>query len=84
MEDEQRQQAIETIKALFSPDAEDQATATFGHCIINRARREVGNWRREPTEVLVRAAELCRETEEELRTMRAKGASWLPKSLRDF
>ena len=54
-----REHAIETILALYPADAEYTDTAKIGQELLERAKREVAGWRTEPTEVLIRYAQLC-------------------------
>lgn len=64
-----REQAIAEIEGLFPADSQYQDTAEVGQRLLEQAKREVHGWRTEPTEVLVRYAELCM-TEENRQTQR--------------
>ena len=60
MEDEKRRAlAISQIEGLFPTDSQYAETTTIGERLLAQAKREVQGWRNEPTEVLVRYAELC-------------------------
>lgn len=54
-----REQAIQHIENLFPPDSIYADTAEAGQKLLDQAKRDVAAWRQEPTEVLVRFAELC-------------------------
>ena len=58
-----RDQAIDTIKALYPADSEYPDTAEIGQKILEQAKREVAGWQTEPTEVLIRYAQLCIQEE---------------------
>ena len=58
-----REKAIETIEMLYPADCEYLDTAEIGQKLLEQAKQEVVGWRTEPTEVLVRYAELCRQKE---------------------
>ena len=60
-EDEIRRKAIDTIEALYPPDS--PYDPTIGQELLEQARRDCSNWRKEPTPILVRLAQLCREYE---------------------
>lgn len=61
-DDEARERAIRIIEALYPPDS--PYDPTIGQELLEQARRECNDWRDEPTPVLVRYAQLCREFEE--------------------
>ena len=52
-----REQAIQMIEGLFPADS--PYNPEFGQKLLDQAKREVSGWRTEPTEVLLRYAELC-------------------------
>jgi len=54
-----REEAIQHIDALFPPDAPYPKTAEKGQELLSQAKRDVAAWKQEPTEVLVRFAQLC-------------------------
>lgn len=54
-----RQQAIDTIEGLYPTDSQYSETTTIGKRLLQQAKGELNNWRNEPTEVLIRYAELC-------------------------
>lgn len=54
-----REEAIIQIEALYPPDSEYPETAEVGKGIMEKAKSDVHGWRCEPTEVLIRAAQLC-------------------------
>ncbi len=54
-----REEAIKAIDFLFPADSEYPASAKLGQELLEQAKREVVGWRTEPTEVLIRYAELC-------------------------
>lgn len=54
-----REQAIAEIEGLFPADSQYEEGAKVGQRLLEQAKREVAGWRTEPTEVLVRYAELC-------------------------
>jgi len=56
-----RDDAISTIEQLYPADSE--LDPTIGLELLAQAKREVAGWRTEPTEVLVRYAQLCIEKE---------------------
>jgi len=58
-----RKKAIETIEALFPADSGYIGTAEIGEELLAQAKREMQGWRTEPTEILIRYAELCVERE---------------------
>lgn len=58
-----REKAIETIEMLYPADCEYLDTAEIGQKLLEQAKQEVAGWRTEPTEVLIRYAELCRQKE---------------------
>ena len=70
-----REEAIQQIEGLFPADAEYEDTAEIGQQLLEQAKREVSGWRTEPTEVLVRYAQLCMNKVREMeRTF--KNRSW--------
>ena len=58
-----RNKAIRAIEALFPADSEYIGTAEIGEELLAQAKREMQGWRTEPTEILIRYAELCVERE---------------------
>ena len=54
-----REQAIQQIEGLFPTDSQYEETNKIGERLLAQAKREVVGWRTEPTEVLIRYAELC-------------------------
>lgn len=58
-----RDKAIEIIEQLFPPDAPYESTAKKGQELLRQAKRDVSAWRQEPTEVLIRFAQLCEHEE---------------------
>lgn len=58
-----RDEAINVISALYPPDSDYPAVARNGKELLAQAKKEVGAWKLEPTDVLVRFAELCLEKE---------------------
>lgn len=54
-----REEAIQHIESLFPADSGYEDTAEIGQELLDRAKREVSGWRTEPTEVLIRYAQLC-------------------------
>ena len=60
-----RDYAIEVINSLYPPDSEFPDTAAIGQELLEQARNEVNGWQTEPTEVLIRLAELCIQKENE-------------------
>lgn len=55
-----REEAISHIENLFPADSGYDGTAEIGSDLLMQAKREcMISWRDEPTEVLVRYAELC-------------------------
>jgi len=54
-----REQAIANIEGLFPVDSQYEKTNEVGERLLAQAKREVCGWRTEPTEVLIRYAELC-------------------------
>ena len=63
-----REQAIQEIEGLFPTDSQYDKTNEVGERLLAQAKREVVGWRNEPTEILIRYAELC--ISEENRQMR--------------
>jgi len=64
----QRHLAIQIVKSLYPPDSGDNQTAAVGQRLLEAARREVKvkSWQNEPTQVLVRLAQLCQEEEKKI------------------
>lgn len=60
-----RKRAIEIIEALYPADSPYPDSAMIGRQLLERAKREVENWRNESTEVLIRYAGLCVDLENE-------------------
>lgn len=58
-----REEAISIIGGLYPIDSQYQETSAIGRRLLQQAKEEVDNWRNEPTEVLLRYAELCQEQE---------------------
>jgi len=58
-----RNKATRTIEALFPADAEYIDTVEIGQKLLDQAKSEMQGWRTEPTEILIRYAELCVERE---------------------
>lgn len=58
-----REEAIQHIECLYPTDGEYPDAAKIGQSLLDRAKREVIGWKAEPTEVLVRYAQLCIEKE---------------------
>jgi len=58
-----REQAIQQIEGLFPTDSQYEETNKIGERLLAQAKREVEGWRTEPTEVLIRYAELCHAEE---------------------
>jgi len=58
-----RKQAIAQIEGLFPTDSQFEETNKIGDRLLAQAKREVIGWRTEPTEVLIRYAELCQAEE---------------------
>ena len=54
-----RRNAIDTIEALYPADSAYEGTAEVGEKLLAQAKREVQGWRTEPTEILIRYAQLC-------------------------
>ena len=54
-----RKEAISHIENLYPADCEYEDTATIGKQLLEQAKSEVAGWRTEPTEVLIRYAQLC-------------------------
>ena len=54
-----REQAIQQIEGLFPTDSQYEETNKVGERLLSQAKREVNGWRTEPTEVLIRYAQLC-------------------------
>jgi len=69
-----RQKAIDIIKNLFPTDAPYPKTAGIGQRLLAQAKQEVVGWEIEPTEVLIRYAQLCIEEDyKQERGLRKKG-----------
>ncbi len=59
-----REDAIREIESLYPADSEYETTALIGQSLLEQAKREkMSGWRAEPTEVLIRYAQLCQEEE---------------------
>ena len=58
-----REEAIQHIENLYPADSGYDDTAEIGRDLLAQAKREVSGWRTEPTEILVRYAELCIQRE---------------------
>lgn len=58
-----RETAIKYIEDLFPADSHYGPTAAIGQRLLEQAKRAVADWRTEPTEVLVRYAQLCIQKE---------------------
>ncbi len=56
-----RKTAIQTIEGLFPTDSPYPDTNQVGELLLTQAKR--GTWRNEPTDVLLRYAELCQAEE---------------------
>lgn len=56
-----REEAIRNIEDLYPADSRYEDTAEVGRQLLEQAKHEVCGWRTEPTEVLIRYAELCIE-----------------------
>lgn len=55
-----RKEAIDHIEALYPADSEYNRTAEIGQEFLEQAKHEAGKtWREEPTEVLIKYANLC-------------------------
>ena len=54
-----REEAIQVIEGLFPCDSPYEETNKVGEKLLSQAKREVNGWRTEPTEVLIRYAQLC-------------------------
>lgn len=54
-----REEAIQLIEGLFPADSQYEKTNEVGEKLLAQAKREINGWRTEPTEVLIRYAELC-------------------------
>lgn len=69
-----RDEAINTIEALYPTDCEFANTNEVGRNLLAEAQRLVRKtptWRDEPTEVLIKYAELCREYEGQQGSLRS-------------
>ncbi|MCP3923374.1 MAG: hypothetical protein GY714_12390 [Desulfobacterales bacterium] len=53
-----REEAIQIIEQLFPADSHET-----GKDLLAQAKSEIKGWRREPTPVLIRYAQLCMERE---------------------
>ncbi len=58
-----REQAIANIEGLYPADSQYIQTAEIGKKLLEQAKMEVQGWRNEPTEVLIRYAQLCMSLE---------------------
>ena len=56
-----REEAIRHIENLYPADS--PYDPTIGQELLAQAKREVNDWRTEPTEVLIRYAQLCIQKE---------------------
>ena len=59
-----RYTAIQIINSLYPTDSQYPETNAIGEVLLSQAKLEYGatpDWRDEPTEVLVRYAELCKQ-----------------------
>ncbi len=56
-----REEAIQHIEALYPADSNMFEISQIGENLLEKAKSDIANWRREPTAVLVRYAELCLE-----------------------
>ena len=66
----QREAAIQTISDYYPTDSQYPETGAIGKKLLAQAKREkqsILTWRDEPTSVLIRYAELCRQREQESR-----------------
>lgn len=61
-----RQQAIDTIEVLYPTDSQYSETNAIGKRLLQQAKDELNNWRVEPTEVLIRYAELYMAEEDRI------------------
>ena len=59
-----REEAIATIEGLYPTDSQYERTNEIGRDLLRQAKEQVQGWRSEPTEVLIRYAELCQAMEE--------------------
>ncbi len=55
-----REEAISQIESLYPPDSSSEVASQIGQELLAQAKQELG-WRAEPTEVLIRMAQLCIE-----------------------
>lgn len=70
-EELRRSKAIQTISSLYPADSEYERTSQIGQELLDQAKREVSGWQTEPTEILVRYADLCEQYhEKECRAIR--------------
>ncbi|KKN33629.1 hypothetical protein LCGC14_0801670 [marine sediment metagenome] len=58
-----KEEAIQQIEGLFPTDSQYEETNKIGERLLAQAKRELIGWRIEPTEVLIRYAELCQAEE---------------------
>ena len=70
-----REEAIQIIKGLFPADSDYEDTAKIGQKFLDQAKRDVAGWQTEPTNVLVRYAQLCIQ-EENKRYNQANAATY--------
>ena len=61
-----RDEAIKTIEGLLPADSEYPDTANLGKKFLEQAKNEINNWRDQPTNVLIRYAQLCSEYDESI------------------
>ena len=61
-----REYAIEIIENLYPADAKNPKTAQIGQELLEQAKSEIDGWRVEPTEILIRYAQLCLDREEKI------------------
>jgi len=58
-----KEQAIANIEGLYPADSQYEQSREIGKKLLEQAKMEIQGWRSEPTEVLIRYAELCMEKE---------------------
>lgn len=61
--EKQRARAISIIEGLFPTDSEYVGTNSIGKRLLQQAKDELNNWRNEPTNILIRYAQLCEQEE---------------------
>lgn len=69
-----REDAISIIEALYPADSTYPENSQVGQELLAQAKREVHGWRTEPTEVLIRYADLCVQREQKLDNQRRREA----------